>query len=365
MSKGVYFRPVGFMTLAARQGEAPPEGALRLAGRDDLCVSAIEIIERQSGWTGRRIVAAGGRNGAATAAAVPAALAAALVQRIEAPRPSLAGLALDRPRIMGIVNVTPDSFSDGGQYFTGRAAIDHALRLEEEGADIIDIGGESTRPGSAPVSIEEELKRILPILEGLSGRTRARISIDTRKAEVMRRVAASGAHILNDVSGLTHDPRSLRVAAETGLPVIVMHALGDPATMQDDPRYDDALLDVYDWLAGRVAACEAAGLPRQRLVVDPGIGFGKTLKHNLELIAGIGLFHSLGVPVLVGASRKRFLGTLTGVVDPAERVIGSVAAALAAVAQGVQILRVHDVAATRQALDVWEAARAGAPRVNG
>ncbi len=285
-----------------------------------------------------------------------------LLARHEAPRPALAGLSLDRPRLMGIVNVTPDSFSDGGTFASTQAAIDHALRLADEGADILDIGGESTRPGAEPVSVEEEIRRVLPVIEALAGRTQALISIDTRKAEVMRQALAAGAQIINDVAALSYEPACMEVAAASNAPVILMHAQGDPRTMQAAPRYDDCLLDVCDWLAARVAACEAAGIARARLVADPGIGFGKTITHNLELLAGLTLLHGLGVPLLLGASRKNFIGVLSGVKTARERVPGSIATALAGAAQGVQIVRVHDVAATRQALTVWEAIRAGDPR---
>jgi dihydropteroate synthase len=260
---------------------------------------------------------------------------------------------------MAIVNVTPDSFSDQGRHFPTEAAIEHGRRLAEEGAEILDIGGESTRPGSGPVPLDEELRRVMPVLEGLIGRVPARVSIDTRKAEVMRRAAAAGVHMINDVSALTHDPRSMRIAAESGLPIVLMHSPGDPRTMQQLAHYDDVVLDVYDALQARIEACERHGIARTRLVIDPGIGFGKTAEHNLKLLASMSIFHALGVPVLLGASRKSFIGTLTGVVDPSERIAGSIGAALAGAAQGVQILRVHDVAETRQALAVWRAATLG------
>ena len=253
----------------------------------------------------------------------------------------------------------PDSFSDGGSFVTAKAAIEHALQLVDDGADILDIGGESTRPGAEPVTLDEELRRVLPVIEGLARRTHARISVDTRKAEVMRRAASAGVHILNDVSALAHDPQSLRVAAETKLPVVLMHALADPRTMQQAPTYKNALLDIYDTLEARIEACVRAGVPRERLIVDPGIGFGKTTAHNLELLAGLSLFHSLGTPILLGVSRKSFIGSLAGAVDPAERFPGSIAAALSGIMQGAQIVRVHDVAATRQALTIWQAATTG------
>jgi len=274
-------------------------------------------------------------------------------------RADYAGLSMDRPRIMGIVNVTPDSFSDGGSFSNVQAAIDHGLRLVEEGADILDIGGESTRPGSDTVALDEELRRVLPVLEGLRSRTTAKISVDTRKAEVMRRAAAGGADILNDVSALTHDPESLGAAAESGLPIMLMHAQGDPKTMNDNPQYRDVVLDVFDFLSARVAACEAAGIAREKIVADPGIGFGKHLHHNVAVLQAMSLYHGLGVPILLGASRKKLIGQLCNVDDPKMRVPGSIAAALSSVAQGVQIVRVHDVAETVQAVRVWQAAMRG------
>ena len=276
-----------------------------------------------------------------------------------APRAALAGLSLHRPRIMGIVNLTPDSFSDGGSFASPRDAIECGLRLVQEGADLLDLGAESTRPGSDAVPLEQELARLLPVIEGIRARSPIPISIDTRKAEVMRQAIAKGASIINDVSALTYDPTALDAVAALGVPVVLMHSRGDPKTMQNAPRYDDVLFDVLDWLAERIEACEYAGIKRERIVVDPGIGFGKTLAHNLALISGLSAFHSLGVPVLLGASRKRFIGAITGVTDPRQRVAGSLGAALAAAATGVQILRVHDVRATREALDVWFASVTG------
>ncbi len=335
-------------------------GALPLAG-GPLAFAALEIIRRNGRARSRRISGISdfferdwGRDTLA---------ASDVIEALRALRPRLAGLDLARPRIMGIVNVTPDSFSDGGSLASVQAAIDHGLRLAEEGADILDIGGESTRPGSDTVPVEEELRRVLPVLEGLRARTDARISVDTRKARVMREAAMAGADILNDVSALTHDPDALETAAESGLPVMLMHAQGDPKTMNDNPVYDDVVLDVFDFLERRVDACVAAGIPKSRLVVDPGIGFGKHLHHNVAVLAGLGLYHGLGVPVLLGASRKKLIGQLCNVDNPKERVPGSLAAALAGLAQGVQIVRVHDVAATKQAISVWEAAGAGSEAV--
>jgi dihydropteroate synthase len=323
--------------------------SLVVAGRADLRFAAAEIAEREGAAARRRLVSA-------VELTQGSAELSPLLQRIHEPRPPIAGLAMDRPRLMGIVNVTPDSFSDGGRWFDPEAAIAHGVQLEAEGADILDIGGESTRPGAEPIGLDEELRRVIPVIAALAGKVRAPLSIDTRNAEVMRRAVDAGARIINDVAALGHDPAALRVAAEAGLPVVLMHAQGDPRTMQLDPRYDDVVLDVYDWLGSRIAACEAAGIPRGRIVVDPGIGFGKTVEHNLALIGHLSILHGLGCSILLGASRKSFIGRLSGGAPADRRMPGSVAAALMGAAQGAQLLRVHDVAATRQALAVWEAA---------
>jgi dihydropteroate synthase len=323
-----------------------------VAGRDEVQFAAAEIIERDGSDIRRRVV------GAEKLVGITAQSTAVqeLVACIEKPRESVAGITLDRPRLIGIVNVTPDSFSDGGQHFAPAAAIAHGLRLESEGADILDIGGESTRPGAAPIDVEEECRRVLPVISALAKQARSRLSIDTRNSELMRRAADAGVHLINDVSALTHDPDSLQVAARAGVPVVLMHAQGDPRTMQIRPHYDDVVLDVYDVLQARIEACEAAGIPRHRLIVDPGIGFGKTLAHNMALLGSLSILHGLGCAIMLGASRKSFLGRLTGA-GPEDRVPGSVAAALLAAEQGVQFLRVHDVAATRQALGVWLCAK--------
>jgi dihydropteroate synthase len=350
MTVSLYIRPAGRLPSPPAAGEP----ALTVAGRQDLAFAAAEIVERDGTSVRRRVV---------SAAALPGALAGtggpALLHRLQGPRAALAGLALDGARIMGVVNVTPDSFSDGGRFLAPDAAVAHALELEAEGADLLDIGGESTRPGAESVGAEDEWRRVGPVLAALARRARVPLSIDTRNAEVMRRAADAGAGLINDVSALAHDPRSLEVAAAAGLPVVLMHARGDPRTMQDRPRYDDVVLDVYDALEARIAACERAGIPRARLLVDPGIGFGKTLAHNLALLGHLSIFHGLGCAILLGASRKSFIARLTGA-EAGERLPGSLAAALLAAAQGVQVLRVHDVAATRQALAVWEAAQAAA-----
>jgi dihydropteroate synthase len=255
---------------------------------------------------------------------------------------------------MGIVNVTPDSFSDGGLYARTDDAIAHGLKLAEEGADILDIGGESTRPGSEGVPVEEELARVLPVAEALVAAGH-KVSIDTRKPRVMREAVRAGASLINDVSALDHDRASLETAAELGLPVVLMHAQGDPKTMQRNPTYENAALDVFDWLAARIEACVEAGIPRQRLIADPGIGFGKTLTHNLEILQQITLFHGLGVALMIGLSRKSFMSRLTGEKDASQRVMGSLGGAIHAALNGVHVIRVHDVEATRQALAVVRA----------
>ena len=253
---------------------------------------------------------------------------------------------------MGIVNVTPDSFSDGGRWPNEQAAFRHALELLEEGADILDVGGESTRPGAAPVPAAEELDRVLPVIEALAGRGCV-VSVDTKKPEVMRAALAAGATMVNDVAAL-QVPGALEAVAASDAAVCLMHMLGDPQTMQQAPAYVDVVEEVKLFLADRAAACEAAGIGRERLVIDPGFGFGKTLEHNLALLAHLDSLAELGLPVLAGLSRKSMLGTLTGrAVD--QREFGGVAAHLAAVARGARLVRVHNVAAMRDALAVWNA----------
>ena len=275
---------------------------------------------------------------------------------LTAPRPPLAGIALDRPRIMGILNVTPDSFSDGGRYLSAEAATGHARAMAAAGAGILDIGGESTRPGADDVTADEEIRRTAPVIAALQGQGLPPVSIDSRKAAVVQAALQAGARIVNDVSALGHDPAMAAVVAAAQVPVILMHAKGAPKTMQQAPHYDDVLLDVYDHLAARIADAEAAGIPRARIVVDPGIGFGKTAEHNLALLARLSLFHGLGCPLLLGASRKRFIGVIGNAPEPADRVPGSLAVGLAGLAQGVQILRVHDIPETAQGVKLWQAA---------
>jgi len=273
-----------------------------------------------------------------------------------APQLDCAGrvLRLDRTRVMGIVNVTPDSFSDGGAHFDPAAAVAHGLKLVEEGADILDVGGESTRPGAEAVTVEEELRRVLPVVEALAREAGVPVSIDTYHPEVMRAAVAAGAGMVNDIYALRHEG-ALDAAAELGVPVVLMHMLGEPRTLQDAPEYDDVVGDVHRFLAERIFAAEMAGIPKRRILVDPGFGFGKTTAHNLQLLARLERFTELGVPVLAGLSRKRTIGELTGRGEPRDRLHGSVAAHLVAAQRGAGIVRVHDVAATVDALKVWQA----------
>ena len=273
--------------------------------------------------------------------------------RLSAPRPPFAGLTLDRPHVMGIVNVTPDSFSDGGQHLDPTLAAAHAERLAAEGAALIDVGGESTRPGAAPVTPQEERERVGPVLRRLQALAVPR-SIDTRHASVMAAAHRLGATVINDVTALSFDPDALATAAQTGAAVVLMHSRGTPDTMNQLARYDDVALDVYDALAERIEAAVAAGIPRARLAVDPGLGFAKTAEQSAALLRRLALFHGLGVALLAGASRKSFIGRLAGGEADA-RLGGSLAAALWAAGEGAQLLRVHDVRETVQALALWRA----------
>lgn len=263
-------------------------------------------------------------------------------------------LSLDRPRVMGIINVTPDSFSDGGELDTLHAAVAHGLRLVEEGADLLDIGGESTRPGADEVPLDEELRRVIPLIERLSRETSLPISIDTSKPEVMRAAVAAGAGMINDVQALRREG-ALDAAAQLGVPVVLMHMLGEPRSMQDEPQYDDVVAQVHRFLADRIFSAEMAGIAKKQIVIDVGFGFGKTSAHNIALLAQLERFCDMGVPVLAGISRKRTIGELTGRADPRERIHGSVAAHLVAAQRGAKLLRVHDVAATVDALKVLHA----------
>jgi len=256
--------------------------------------------------------------------------------------------------IMGVVNVTPDSFSDGGEFYNADKAIAHGLSLLEQGADILDVGGESTRPGAEVVGIEEEIARVVPVIEGLRDHAKF-ISIDSRNAETMRAALDTGANIINDVSALNHDPESIDVVKEAGCIVMLMHSQGTPQTMQNNPNYNNVINDVFEYLKSRIFYCETHGVDPEMVIVDPGIGFGKTLEHNLLLLRNIKDFYDLGCPVLLGTSRKSFIAACSGGEPANERLGGSLSSALWGLSQGVQIFRVHDVKETKQAFDVFQA----------
>lgn len=263
---------------------------------------------------------------------------------------------LDQPQVMAIVNATPDSFSDGGTHADVAAAAEAGANMAAQGAAIIDVGGESTRPGASMVWENDEIERVRPVIRQLAAGGNA-VSIDTRKSGVMAAAIEAGAAMINDVSALSWDPQSADIVAKSGLPVVLMHHQGDPQTMQKDPRYEDVLVEVYLWLEERIAVAEAAGIARDKILVDPGIGFGKTVAHNLELMNGLALLHGLGCPLLLGASRKRMIGALSNEAPADQRLAGSLALALKAVEQGAQLIRVHDVPETVQALKVWRGLR--------
>jgi dihydropteroate synthase len=352
----LYLRPVALLRGDAARGAVESGAALPLAG-GGVAFAALEAVLRSGD--------------AASAAWLPVAAlddwlgtldgeaegrVRTLLNRLTAPRPSFAGLDLCRPAIMGVVNVTPDSFSDGGLYATPESAIDHGLALAEAGAAIVDVGGESTRPGAEPVPEEEERARVLPVVRALA-EAGVTVSVDSRNPATFAAAAEAGAAVINDVTALTHHPDSPAAAAATGLAVVLMHSAGEPRLMQHEPVYDHAALDVYDALAARIAAAEAAGIARARIAVDPGIGFGKTPAHNLRLIGWLAMLHGLGCPVVVGVSRKSTIARVAGGMaeNPQARLPGSLALGHAALDQGAKVLRVHDVAETAQALALWQA----------
>ena len=264
---------------------------------------------------------------------------------------------LAQPQVIGILNVTPDSFSDGGRHEDPAVAAEAGHAMSTAGAAMVDVGGESTRPGAKPLWEEDEAKRVIPVVEQLA-RSGTAVSIDTRKASVMERALAAGAGLVNDVSALTFDERSAEVVARAGCPIVLMHHQGTPETMQQSPHYErPVLLEVYDWLEARIEAAVAAGIDRLKIIVDPGIGFGKNVQHNLQLLNGLSMLHGLGCPIMLGASRKRMIGALSGEAPPDQRLGGSLALALKGAEQGVQLLRVHDVPETVQALRVWRGMR--------
>lgn len=351
----LYVRPVGFISTAV--AETTTAFPFRASGR---CFTGFVLYIRDpSGVISQHYLSARDYE----AATVPDHVSTAVDSQLAMLAKPHAPLKLDddrqlvfsKPVVMGVLNVTPDSFSDGGKFLNTDKAIAHAHALVAAGADIIDVGGESTRPGAEPVWEGEEAERVVPVIRALADYGVA-LSIDSRNALVMEKAVEAGAHIINDVSALTHDPDSLALAARLGVPVVLMHAQGDPRNMQDDPHYDHVLLDIYDYLATRVVACEAAGIDRKNIILDPGIGFGKrVVQDNMDLINGLTLFQSLGCPILLGASRKRFIGAITGVENAEDRVFGSLAAAVLGANQGANILRVHDVEETVAALKMVQA----------
>lgn len=354
----LYFQPTAFVGAPfERDGQV-----MRLAG-GMLWFAAFEVIAVEAGRRvgGRMVPVERLESFLAGLTEAQAAAARATIARIAAPRAPLAlgerRVTLDQPRVMAILNATPDSFSDGGRHGSDpEEAAAAGVAMAAAGAAIVDVGGESTRPGAQSVWEGDEIARVVPVIERLA-RAGTALSVDTRKAAVMEAALAAGAHMVNDVSALLHDPRALEVAAASSCPIVLMHHQGDPQTMQDAPAYGDVLIEVHDWLEARVTACEAAGIARSRLLIDPGIGFGKTLRHNLALLNGLTLLHGLGCPIVLGASRKRLIGALSGEAPASERLGGSIALAMAAAGAGVQLLRVHDVPETVQALHVWRGLR--------
>ncbi len=337
-----YLRPLGLIAGASARSMCDDGQAVLLAG-GPLAFTHCEVTSRDKSGKSQRLVRG------------VAELDDRLVG-LRQPRGPFAGAVLSgadgQPLVMGIVNVTPDSFSDGGDYADADAAIARGKALHAAGATIIDVGGESTRPGAEPVPVDEERARVMPVVTALAD-DGIPVSIDTRRAAVMAEAIATGARVVNDVSALTSDPDALKVVAASDAGVILMHMQGAPETMQTAPRYDDVVLDVYDALADRVAVCEAAGIARSRICVDPGIGFGKTPAHNMALISSLAIFHGLGCAVAIGVSRKSFIDAFAGTSHPKDRLAGSLAAMLVALGQGAHMVRVHDVAETVQAVAIW------------
>lgn len=351
----IYIQPLGILRGCVASGAVKSGHALWLAG-GPLAFNMVKVIFRQTGARYEEVLVPIFKldQFASGLSAIQQQKVSVLFRKISDARPAMGPLEWGWPLLQGIVNVTPDSFSDGGQYNSPGLAIDHARSLIRAGADIIDIGGESTRPGSSRVTVDEELDRVMPVIEGLSDIS-VPISIDTRSRQVMECALKAGAGIINDVSALSHDNHALEYMSGQDCPVILMHALNSPDTMQNNPQYDDVLLDVYDYLEKRLEICQNAGIDPDRLIIDPGIGFGKTVDHNVELLANLSLFHGLGAPVLLGVSRKSFIGSVTAGKNADERLAGSLAFGQTGYEQGIQILRIHDVRESRQARDSWVA----------
>ncbi len=351
IARRLHLMPAGVMVGGAAAAAAEAGQGYALAG-GPLVFTACAVLLREDDHVLEAVAPVPAVREWSQAAGAPVAdHVAALLENLSAAR-RFAGFACDRPLLMGVVNVTPDSFSDGGRFLDADAAIGQGLALAEAGADILDVGGESTRPGARPVPPEEEMERVVPVVRALAERDLC-VSIDTRHARVMAAALAAGARIVNDVTALAGDPEALSVCARQRVPVVLMHMQGEPQTMQANPVYDFVATDVYDFMAERIAACRDAGL--EDICIDPGIGFGKALDHNLSLLARLGLLHGLGRPMLLGVSRKSFIGRLTGIEEATARLPGSLAAAQAGLGAGVNVLRVHDVAETRQAVAVWRA----------
>ena len=358
MTRQIYLRPIGLSdSPQSEEGEA-----VRLAGGMAYGYRFALIVRDRGRIVSRTRVSAPGM--ADALAALPEELAVegeAQWANLRATHPPLScgarTIRLDQPQVMGILNMTPDSFSDGGEFLDKpEVAAAHAAAMLEGGAALVDVGGESTRPGAAAVWEGDELKRVVPMIEQLAAGGAA-VSIDSRRASVIEAALGAGATLVNDVSALRHDPRSLELVARAGVPVVLMHAPGGGDDLHTDGTYTDVVLDVFDWLAERRDAAVAAGIARERIILDPGLGFGKSVAHNLALINALPLFHALGCPLLVGASRKRMIGALSNEAPAHQRLGGSVALAIAAMNAGVQLLRVHDVAETVQALRIWRGLR--------
>ncbi len=344
----IYLRPMGILDPSDAGREIEAGHALPLAG-GPRAFTLLEVIRRTAtGLVRRRTIRV------TDDAHMTRLVGEEGYRNLTQARSAMCDLTMARPHVMGVLNVTPDSFSDGGRFADADTAITEGIAMAKSGAHIIDVGGESTRPGAEEIAVEEECARVIPVIEGLVAAGVPCVSIDTRKARVMEAAVHAGAHIINDVSALTFDEESVSVAAKAGVPVVLMHAQGTPQDMQHNPTYEDVVLDVYDHLRERVAACVEAGIDRAKVIVDPGIGFGKTVAHNIALLSDLSVFHGLGCPLLVGASRKRFIGALNDDVPADERLPGSLAALKMAVSQGAQFHRVHDVAEVVQALRITE-----------
>ena len=328
---------------------------IKKLGSSDYTFSSIRILYKEKGSVKSRIISL---NELFKLSKTERLQISKQIKNIEISRKKIAGLSFSKPLIMGILNVTPDSFSDGGMYTSKKTAMDHVIKMIKSGADIIDIGGESTRPGSEKVKIEEELKRVLPVLNNISNlRNKVPISLDTRKPEVMMEGLKKGVDIINDVSGLRYSRDTIPLLKKTKSPIVIMHSISTPKLMQNKISYRNVLIDIYDFLEKKINQCEKNNIDRSRIIIDPGIGFGKNLKQNLNLIKNISFFHSLGVSILLGASRKTFISKISKNALENERLGGSISSVIFALNQGVQVFRVHDVIETKQAVDVYNKIR--------